>query len=228
MRKLIVGLSLFLLVSLAAASNDVASVIASEKHAVAVANNNDENIQKLQQSLSDLQVQLQRLNLEFSDFRQQATARLEAVGSNTAVVQTRIAAISQSLDHATQSIAALQKKQEKSEENLLNRWSRDLGIDASWLILGIAGLLLLLILGSFFRGAKKSTIVTSAASETTPGEYDLMSSAEGIPAKLNLASAYIEMGNKEAARNLLQEVLKQGDAAQKQAAQGLLEKAIKN
>ncbi len=55
------------------------------------------------------------------------------------------------------------------------------------------------------------------------GEGTLASSDE-VATKLDLARAYIEMGDPDGARSILEEVLQEGDAAQKSEAQGLLQK----
>lgn len=54
------------------------------------------------------------------------------------------------------------------------------------------------------------------------GEGTLASSDE-VATKLDLARAYIEMGDPDGARSILDEVLQEGDAAQKSEAQGLLQ-----
>ena len=58
--------------------------------------------------------------------------------------------------------------------------------------------------------------------EDTESEYDFMGSNEGIPAKLDLARAYIDMDDKKSARKVLAEVTKKGNKEQQQAAQELL------
>ena len=54
-----------------------------------------------------------------------------------------------------------------------------------------------------------------------PAEPEI-SSSEEVATKIDLAKAYQEMGDLEGARELLQEVLKDGDAAQREAAQAIL------
>ena len=44
-----------------------------------------------------------------------------------------------------------------------------------------------------------------------------------VATKLDLAKAYEEMGDKDGARDLLNEVLQEGDAAQKQQAQTMMD-----
>lgn len=55
------------------------------------------------------------------------------------------------------------------------------------------------------------------------GEGTLASSDE-VATKLDLARAYIEMGDPDGARSILEEVLQEGDAAQKSEAQGLIQR----
>ena len=58
----------------------------------------------------------------------------------------------------------------------------------------------------------------------TPGESEPPADAhwQEVATKLDLAKAYEEMGDKDGARELLDEVLKEGDAAQQQQAQTML------
>lgn len=63
----------------------------------------------------------------------------------------------------------------------------------------------------------------SGADMDDAGEGTLASSDE-VATKLDLARAYIEMGDPDGARSILDEVLQEGDAAQKSEAQGLLQK----
>ncbi|ROH85636.1 hypothetical protein ED208_16630 [Stagnimonas aquatica] len=58
----------------------------------------------------------------------------------------------------------------------------------------------------------------------TPRELDAGSVEDEFNTKLDLARAYVEMGDNEMARGLLQEVQQQGNAAQKSEASGLLER----
>lgn len=100
----------------------------------------------------------------------------------------------------------------------------------------LAGLVVLLALLSFaWRGqsaktkAKTKVIAPppqasapSKAQDDTQGEYDFMGSTEGIPAKLDLARAYIAMEDYTAARETLIEILGEGSEEQRHEAQALL------
>ncbi len=76
-----------------------------------------------------------------------------------------------------------------------------------------------------FSAQQAETIVSPSleASQDLLPELDV-STSEEVATKLDLAKAYEEMGDLEGARELLQEVLKEGDVAQREAAQNLLGK----
>ena len=56
----------------------------------------------------------------------------------------------------------------------------------------------------------------------SPSELDAVSTSE-VGTKLDLARQFLDMGDPESARHMLDEVLKEGDAGQKQEAQRLIE-----
>ena len=65
---------------------------------------------------------------------------------------------------------------------------------------------------------------TIATDEDDASEYDYMGSDEAIPAKLDLARAYMDMGEGNTAQVILEEVLKKGNNDQQAEAFGLLAK----
>ena len=78
-----------------------------------------------------------------------------------------------------------------------------------------------------FASEQAETIVNShfgvEQDEDMLPEFDI-SANEEVTTKLDLAKAYEEMGDFEGARELLQEVLKEGDASQREKAQTILAK----
>ena len=78
-----------------------------------------------------------------------------------------------------------------------------------------------------FSIAQGETLVDPHFGEAPESEFsklpDIVSSEE-VTTKLDLASAYEEMGDFEGARELLQEVLQEGDATQREKAQAILTK----
>lgn len=226
MRKLIIGICCFLLWQGVMAA-DVTNV-ANLKHSIIA---QAESIQKVQQNLTEVQTQLQKISADFNDFKQQMTTRIDAIAANNNSTENKIAILSQNLNAADQKMLFLQKAQAASQQGLLNRvsqtlesWSEYVNFEVALIIFGLV-IVLLIGWGWHHHHSKKKAPLPEASSstESTQGEYDLMNSAEGIPAKLNLARAYIEMGNKSEAQNILQEVLKQGNEEQQKEAKALLE-----
>mgnify|MGYP001804779973 CR=1 FL=1 len=84
------------------------------------------------------------------------------------------------------------------------------------------------------RGGYKLQTVTEAAGGTgaanqsndsdTKDEYDFMNSDEAIPAKLDLARAYMAMEDYKSARKVLEQVGKNGNAEQQAEAKVMLDK----
>jgi len=72
----------------------------------------------------------------------------------------------------------------------------------------------------------KAQLKPRAPTSTRPtkdeGEFDYMNSPEALPAKLDLARAYIQMEDNQEARKILREVLEKGDKAQIKQAHDLL------
>ena len=62
----------------------------------------------------------------------------------------------------------------------------------------------------------------SAGSQSPSTAVDPATTSE-VRTKLELARQFLDMGDPESARHMLDEVLKEGDAAQKQEAQQLIE-----
>ena len=106
-------------------------------------------------------------------------------------------------------------------------------------VYGLAALVVLLALLSMARRPKKSAKTktpdvpakpaadsgkTIKIEDDTAGEYDFMGSSEGIPAKLDLARAYIAMEDFTAARETLAEILGEGSEEHRQEARSLLKK----
>lgn len=224
MRKLIISFcALWLCGNVLAA--DVAGVN-NLKHTVIT---QTENIQKIQQSLLDLQAQLQKVTADFNLFKEQATVKIDIITANSTALQDKVLTLSQSVNATNQKVVVLQKVQSETQQGLLNRWSRILESWNDHLNFGVAGtifglvvVLLLVFLLRYKIRQKKLVSPSALPNIEEQGEYDLMNSAEGIPAKLNLARAYIEMGNKNEAHHILQEVLKCGNEEQQKEAQMLL------
>jgi len=120
------------------------------------------------------------------------------------------------------------RKEGFSSDWLQNFRSRFYGV-TEYLAFSIMALLLILMVILLKRNKPQVSAPTAEAVAVnqdddvdTRDEYDFMSSREAIPAKLDLARTYVEMGDKDAAQSVLQEVLRDGDADQQDAAVNLL------
>ena len=78
-----------------------------------------------------------------------------------------------------------------------------------------------------FSSTQSETMINpqspAAKADDLASEFEI-SANEEVTTKLDLARAYEEMADFEGARELLQEVLKEGDAAQREMAQTILAK----
>jgi len=102
--------------------------------------------------------------------------------------------------------------------------------------LGCALLILIFLLLCYFEEdepeLKKQNASPKASIEKKPpelseendtrDEYDFMSTEQAIPAKLDLARAYMDMGDPNAAKKVLQEVVLKGDETQVHEAKQLI------
>lgn len=98
--------------------------------------------------------------------------------------------------------------------------------------LGCALLILIFLLLCYFEEDEPELKKQNASIEKKPpelseendtrDEYDFMSTEQAIPAKLDLARAYMDMGDPSAAKKVLQEVVLKGDETQVHEAKQLI------
>ena len=74
------------------------------------------------------------------------------------------------------------------------------------------------------QAATSSVLEDDDSDDDIKDEYDFMGSTEAIPAKLDLAHAYIAMEDFKAARKVLRQVIASGNVAQQQEAKNILDK----
>ena len=82
--------------------------------------------------------------------------------------------------------------------------------------------LVLVLLGVKWQCRQRSTKKQASESEKKEQEYDQMAGVSGIPAQLDLALAYVQMKDPASAQAILEKVLLQGNAEQRQQAQDLM------
>jgi len=91
-------------------------------------------------------------------------------------------------------------------------------------ILILIALLVKLFMRSHSKDTSKKDQMSTNAEE---GEYDFMNTKDAIPAKFDLANAYIQMGNMKEAEHVLTDIMKVGTDEEKKKAQELLQKIHK-
>lgn len=108
----------------------------------------------------------------------------------------------------------------KPIKQYIDKMAGSLGIDPKFIIL-IIGVVVLLLIYLLFRRRRPGDHTESVSHED---EYNIMENKEGVPAKLNLARAYIAMGKIAEAQVLLQGVLVNGNPTEQNDARELLRK----
>ena len=99
-----------------------------------------------------------------------------------------------------------------------------------FLLLIISGLMLFLVLAGCMerqpvpdiKRGNKPTPLPQIKPQQSDEEYDFMASQEAVPARFNLAEAYMQMREYAQAKRVLEGILHQGDPDQRQKASALL------
>lgn len=168
--------------------------------------------------LMDKVIQLNQVNARFQSQVHQQVQTLQAENQALSQKLLQMATVMQTLNQAI----GRQSSTSVSGSGGVMTWlvSEEKSMGSSVFFALFALLLVSLFFSAWWIWPKGS----SAPTASTESEYDFMGSVEAIPAKLDLARAYVAMGDKPAAEAALKEVLAKGDPKQKKAAEGLLTK----
>lgn len=191
----------------------------------AIANNQTASNEK------NLQQQLLTVQQSMQNYRQQMNGRLQQLEQQNAAMQTQLVNLKSQLANAKPStiskvniLPVMQTSSPKTTSYLPNNKV------AWWIIWSAAFLIVLLWLPS---KKKKENDVAERQEPTLENsvdpdlqdikdEYDFMNSQEAIPAKLDLARAYMDMDDFQSAEHVLQEVIEKGNATERKQAKKLL------
>lgn len=183
---------------------------------------NKKNISNRQ--LVKLQTQFDSTGKALLNFDQQYQTRLVDLDQQNLALQNQIQQLQQRVNELHNNVVQLKKPSQFSL--LLNKYikyiqnSRFAKVEYFPLIFfAIAILLFIIWLILYWR---KKMIQQTIESDDTKSEYDFMGSKEGIPAKIDLARAYIDMSDKESAREVLNEIIVKGNTKQQTDAKKLL------
>jgi FimV-like protein len=195
-------------------------------------------------NMASLQDQITLINQNSVIFAQTVNAKFEGLSNQVTDLDGRVQALSQAMQLMNQEVEALRSgvfagavnaaQSGKSASGSPKGLSRYGVYDyVFWVV--VLGLVTVIL--SFFRRNKAQAPVASAPVAPTAtkaqapvdleGDYDYLGSQESMPAKLNLARAYVAMGNLADAKQVLDDVMQNGDNKQRMEAEALLKKIAK-
>lgn len=199
--------------------------------------------------VKQLETQITELNQANTLFQQQTDQRIDALNQEHATLQGKLTKVAQVLAMLNQEITQLGQQVQSAQQQLSgsataqktafaatsHNWIEKIERTApiQYILYAILALLAIIILMLIPRRAKPRMERVAAESTAgaandgvadTKGEYDFMGSEEAIPAKLDLARAYMAMEDYHSAKKVLQQVMQIGDEAQRQEAKAMLDK----
>lgn len=155
---------------------------------------------------------------ETKNHEQETNKQISTLAQQTKNLESKISQLTEQLQAVTYhyiQLSALIKKQESgSYSAILIKNFKEHG-----LTLGGSVLLLGTLIWFYRRVGKGKVIKTEQGSE-----YNFLEGQDSIPTKLDLARAYIDMGDSSSAHAALADVMLRGDETQKQTARDLLSK----
>ncbi|MBT4885229.1 MAG: hypothetical protein HON55_03645 [Legionellales bacterium] len=150
-------------------------------------------------------------------------------------LQTQLSSIIHILENNTDVFAVKDSLEAKFAETgsyaVSHYLSKSFDLNATYVInpyfeIGLAlsiGLLLFgFVLESRSSNSRHATVDNEEMLDLDENEYDYIGSEEAIPAKLNLARAYCDMGLSDKARKVLTEITARGDTKQREIARNML------
>jgi FimV-like protein len=171
------------------------------------------------------------LQQDFSSYKQQTDQRLKLLQQQAGVMQIEISQLTalvemfkQQLSHFNLSNTNNTAPQHPAPNNTSPTWQAILPKDKITTLIALLSLILIVWIwmpstGKAIYKRQEPKIDDDADTEK---EYDFMNSQEAIPAKLDLARAYIAMEDFGAAKQVLKEVLQQGNSREQLQAKQLL------
>lgn len=181
----------------------------------------------MQQQVQDRVQMLTMKNNQLQDSLQRMDKALLLLNQEVNQLNGKLTAV-----HAQMALIKQQPQPHSQSSTMKSLWvkvQQNLGPVLMVVSLAVIVVLLLIVVLLFAR-RKKTSSKASKSKQTAQGEqdsdtkaeYDFMATKEAIPAKLDLARAYITMEDFKAAKEVLQEIVKHGDEQQQQEAHTLL------
>lgn len=194
------------------------------------------------ESNSDLSSQLSTLSQTNLMFQQRTDHQIETLSSKNEQLTQQLARMGEALTIINQEVVQLNSKLQQVRPGLsaalpdanASKWGQikpEFMGGVSYLLYAVLAALIVIILLLLPWNRRQDTRLVPAtvppSTEANEGEYDFMGTNEAIPAKLDLARAYMAMEDHEAAKQVLTEIQKDGNAEQRAQAGKILE-SIRN
>lgn len=175
-----------------------------------------------------LMSKVMQLNNDIRVYQQNSMQRIDNLKDSEASLEQNLQKmqhIMQLFDKQVQTIQTQQgqllNSQAHKSVSVLAQFEQRWGNMALYVGIFLACLLLVMLLWKI-TPRRKPAAVKPAAPIDNDSEFDFMATSEAIPAKLDLARAYLAMDDYDSARNVVAEVANKGTGDQKQQARDLL------
>ncbi len=155
-----------------------------------------------------LQAQIVRLGQMSTSSQQQLSDRLVALSTQNHLLELKVISLAKAMQHMQ--VVMTQMDSQSDDVSTTAAGTPQAGNTEAWkpwlIVLSfIVALLLLMNIGSVWLMRRQAP--QSADLSELEEEYDFMGTEEAMPAKLDLARAYVQMGDELQAREVLQEIL---------------------
>ncbi|MDF1759564.1 MAG: hypothetical protein P1U40_03405 [Coxiellaceae bacterium] len=213
-----------------AASQKVPSVI----QVVKPNTNNKKQVvaQAADSQIAVLMSKIMQLNKEITINQQNTMQRIDSIKNSEAQLGNIVHKMQGAIQAVDQQVQSLQSRHEQFAQPTQHAsgWAASMkqqwGAGSFYAGLG-ASVALLLMLIWFAWPKNKPKAKPVRATSDSQSEYDFMATSEAIPAKLDLARAYLAMEDFDSAKGVCAEVFRKGDEQQKQQAQTILAEITK-
>ncbi|MDF1795957.1 MAG: hypothetical protein P1U63_05415 [Coxiellaceae bacterium] len=178
-----------------------------------------------------LMSKIMQLNKEITVNQQNASQRIDNLKDTEAQLANavqKMQGVIQSVDKQVQSLKTQHEQFSQAVPHGAN-WADSVkqqwGAGSFYAGLGASGAALLMLI--WFVWPKNRAQPKPVVRATDQSEYDFMATSEAIPAKLDLARAYLAMEDYDSAKGVCAEVFRKGDEQQKTEAQNILAEITK-
>ncbi|MDF1653717.1 MAG: hypothetical protein P1U34_01280 [Coxiellaceae bacterium] len=179
-----------------------------------------------------LMSKIMQLNKEIAVNQQNATQRIDNIKDTEAQLANAVQKMQNVIQVVDKQVQSLKTHHEEfghsvSHQGWVASMKQQWGPSSFYAGLGASAALLLMLAWFAWPKNKLQPKPVARSSSDDQAEYDFMATSEAIPAKLDLARAYLAMEDYASAKGVCAEVFRKGDEQQKQQAQTILAEITK-